>query len=116
MQNQKNKNIITITRNAAKKIKSLLKEKGEENYLGIRIGIKSGGCSGLSYFLEYSSHERKFDEVVEDKGIKIIIDKKAILYLLGSKVDYVEEKFKSGFVFTNPNKKSQCGCGKSFNV
>ena len=116
MQNQKNKKIVTITRNAVKKIKSLLKEKGEENYLGIRIGIKSGGCSGLSYFLEYSDGKRKFDEIVEDKGIKIIIDKKAILYLLGSKIDYVEEKFKSGFIFTNPNEKSQCGCGKSFSV
>lgn len=112
---QKNSNnILAITEKAANQIKSLTSKK--EDCFGIRIGVKSGGCSGLSYFIEYADDKRRFDEIVEDKGIKILIDQKAILYLLGSQMDYIEEQFKSGFIFTNPNEKSQCGCGKSFNV
>ena len=106
---------ITITDNAATRVQALLAQRGKPS-AGIRVGVKKGGCSGLSYVIEYADDLQKFDEVVEDKGIKVIIDPKAIMYLIGTEMDYVEEKMKSGFVFVNPNEKGRCGCGESFNV
>ena len=106
---------ITITDAAAERVQALLRER-EKPSVGIRVGVKKGGCSGLSYVIEYADDLQKFDEVVEDKGIKVIIDPKAIMYLIGTEMDYVEEKMKSGFVFVNPNEKGRCGCGESFNV
>lgn len=106
---------ITITDNAAARVQQLLGQRGKPS-VGIRVGVKKGGCSGLSYVIEYADELQKFDEVVEDKGIKVIIDPKAIMYLIGTEMDFVEEKMKSGFVFVNPNEKARCGCGESFNV
>ena len=83
---------------------------------GIRVGIRSRGCTGLSYTIEYADEVSEFDEVVEDKGVKVIIDPKAIMFLLGTEMDYKQEKFKSGFEFVNPNEKGRCGCGESFHV
>lgn len=82
----------------------------------IKVGIRSRGCSGLSYTLEYTDQIEKFDEVVEDKGVKVAIDAKAVMFLIGTEMDYVEEKLESGFRFNNPNEKSRCGCGESFTV
>lgn len=114
---------LTLTDAAASRIEHLL-SKRDKTSAGVRVGVRSGGCSGLSYMVEYADDVGEFDEVVSyPKGVeegkesfKVLIDPKAIMYLLGSEMDYVEEKFKSGFVFTNPNEKGKCGCGESFNV
>lgn len=106
---------ITISDAAAQRVQHLLSERGKPS-AGIRVGVKKGGCSGLSYVIEYADEVQKFDEVVEDKGVKVLIDPKAIMYLIGTEMDFVEEKMKSGFVFVNPNEKGRCGCGESFNV
>ena len=109
------KDIITITDKAAERIKFLLSKRDKPS-LGIRVGVKKGGCSGLEYIIEYADEQNKYDEVVEDKGVKVIIDPKAIIYLIGSEMDFVQEKIKSGFKFHNPNEKGSCGCGESFHV
>lgn len=107
--------IISISDNAAEKVKALLaiRDKPTE---GIRVNIKTRGCSGLSYDIEYAESVQKYDEVVEEKGVKVMIDPKAIMFLIGSIMEYEEGKFKSGFVFRNPNEKGKCGCGESFHV
>ncbi len=106
---------MSLTDEAANQVKKLLNSRGKES-LGIRIGVKSGGCSGLKYFVEYADAKNQFDEVINQKGVTIFIDPKALMYLLGTEMNYVEEQFKSGFTFTNPNEKGKCGCGSSFNV
>jgi iron-sulfur cluster assembly protein len=109
------KSVMSITDLAAKQIKSLLSNR-EATTLGIRIEVKSGGCSGKKYYIEYAQSKNQFDEVIEDKGVKIFIDPKALMYLIGSEMDYVDERFKNRFVFNNPNEKASCGCGKSFSA
>lgn len=109
------KQVMQLTDNAAEQVKQLLHKRGKES-LGIRIGVKSGGCSGLKYFVEYADEKKPFDEIINDKGVTILIDPKALMYLLGTEMDFVSEQFKSGFIFTNPNEKGKCGCGSSFNV
>jgi iron-sulfur cluster assembly protein len=109
------KNIITLTESASDRVKYLLEQRGKVS-LGIKVKVVSGGCSGLKYSIEYADEIGKFDEVIEDKGVKIIVDAKAVLHLIGSEMDYVEEKFKSGFIFNNPNQKGSCGCGESFHT
>ena len=106
---------ITISDNAAERIKFLLDSRDAPSE-GIRVGVKKGGCSGLAYTIEYADDIQKFEEVVEDKGVKVIIDPKASLYLIGTEMDYKEEKLQSGFIFINPNEKGRCGCGESFHV
>jgi iron-sulfur cluster assembly protein len=106
---------IQISDNAAARVKYLLESRGKPS-AGVRVGVKKGGCSGLSYTIEYADEVGKFDEVVEDKGIKVIIDPKAVMFLIGTTMDFVEEKMKSGFTFINPNEKGRCGCGESFHV
>ncbi|MCC2646489.1 MAG: iscA [Rickettsiaceae bacterium] len=107
--------IITISDNAAKRIEQLLAQRGKVS-LGIRVGVKAGGCSGLSYVIEYADEKKAFEEEIHAKGVNVFIDPKAIMYVLGSEMDYVEDKFKSGFTFKNPNEKGRCGCGESFRV
>jgi iron-sulfur cluster assembly protein len=109
------RNIITVTDDAIEQIIILLKSRGKESF-GIRIGVKSGGCSGFTYSVEYADSKGQFDEIVEVGDVKILIDPKAIMYIIGTEMEYVEGDFKSGFVFNNPNEKSKCGCGKSFGV
>ena len=106
---------ITITPKALEHVQHLLEQRGKPS-LGLRIGIKSGGCSGLSYIVEYADEKGQFDEMVKLAGVTVIIDPKAIMYLIGTEMDYVDGDFKSGFVFNNPNEKNKCGCGKSFSV
>lgn len=106
---------VTITPAALERIKELLDKRGKPS-LGIRVGLRTKGCSGLSYTLEYADEKQPLDEVVEFEGMTVLIDAKALMFILGTEMDYVEEKLQSGFVFRNPNEKGRCGCGKSFHV
>lgn len=107
---------ITITESALKKIKSLLNQVSG-NCMGIRLTLKEKGCSGLSYNLDYSNGENSNDEIFTiDEKTKIFIDSKAMLYLIGMEMDFIEDIIESGFVFKNPNEKGRCGCGKSFHI
>lgn len=107
--------MITLTEAAAARAKALLARSGKP-VQGLRIGVRTRGCSGLSYFVEYADAPKKFEDVVEDKGVKIFIDPASVMFVLGTVMDYVQDKIQSGFVFINPNEKSRCGCGESFNV
>jgi len=106
---------MTITEAAAERVKSMLAKRGKPS-VGIRIGVRSKGCSGMSYTLEYADEKSPFDEILEDKGVTVLIDPKATMFILGTEMDYVEEKMQAGFVFRNPNEKGRCGCGESFHV
>jgi len=109
------KQVITLTDNAASRIKDIM-SKGENKSLGVRVGVKSGGCAGMSYIMEYAKEINPNDEVIEDKGVKVFIDPGAIMYLLGTEMDYKKEQFSSSFIFKNPNETERCGCGESFKV
>ena len=109
------KQAMTVTDEAAKRIQALLAKRGKPS-AGIRIGVRSRGCSGLTYTLEYADTKGKFDEVVEDTGVTLLIDPKATMFIIGTEMDYVEDKLQSGFTFRNPNEKGRCGCGESFHV
>src|SRR5690348_14279249 len=106
---------MTVTEAAAGRIQALLAKRGKAS-VGIRIGVRSRGCSGLSYTLEYADEKGRFDEIVEANGVTVLIDPKAVMFILGTEMDYVEERLESGFVFRNPNEKGRCGCGESFHV
>ena len=110
-----NKQIIKLTENAASRIKEIM-STADKTTIGVRVGVTSGGCAGMSYMMEYAKEIRPDEEVVEDKGVKVLIDPKAIMYLLGTEMDYKKEKFSSQFVFKNPNETERCGCGESFKV
>ncbi len=107
--------MITLTEAAAKRAKDLI-AKSEKPVLGLRVGVDSRGCSGFSYVVEYAEEQKILEDVIEDKGVKIFIDPTAVMFLLGSEMDYVEDKFHTGFVFNNPNEKGRCGCGESFHI
>jgi iron-sulfur cluster assembly protein len=94
----------------------MLIARSNDPVAGLRISVSTKGCNGLSYVVEYAKGDSMMEEVVEDKGVKIYIDPMAIMYVLGSTMDYVEDKFHSGFVFDNPNETGRCGCGESFSV
>ncbi|GAB5470987.1 MAG: iron-sulfur cluster assembly accessory protein [Rhodospirillales bacterium] len=108
--------IVTLTEAAAQRVRGLMSKAEDSDVLGLRVGVKTRGCSGLSYFVEYAKEQKRFEDVIEDKGVKIFIDPTAVMFLIGSEMDYQEDKFQAGFVFTNPNETSRCGCGESFNV
>ena len=107
--------VMSVTPAAAERVKALIDGRGKPT-AGIRIGVRSKGCSGMSYTLEFADKQEPMDEVVDTQGIKLLIDPKASLFLIGTEMDYEEEKLKSGFVFKNPNEKGRCGCGESFHV
>tara|TARA_Y100001949_G_C15895180_1_gene289988 strand:- start:68 stop:403 length:336 start_codon:yes stop_codon:yes gene_type:complete len=107
------KRIITLSSNAANRIKKIMSSADKET-IGVRVGVKSGGCAGMSYIMEYAKSINPNEEVIEDKGVKVLIDPKAIIYLIGTEMDYKQDKFSSQFVFKNPNETERCGCGESF--
>ena len=107
--------VIKLSDNAANRIKEIM-SKADNSTIGVRVGVKSGGCAGMSYMMEYAKEAKKNEEVIEDKGVKVFIDSNAIMYLLGTEMDYKTDKFSSQFVFKNPNEAERCGCGESFKV
>ena len=107
--------IIKLSDNAVSRIKEIM-SKAENSTIGVRVGVKSGGCAGMSYIMEYAKDVRPNEEVIEDKGVKVFIDPAAIIYLLGTEMDYKKEKFSSQFIFKNPNETERCGCGESFKI
>ena len=104
--------IMTLTDIAAERVRNIM-SSSEDNITGIRIGVKNGGCAGMEYTMEYAASASPGDDVIEDKGVKLFVDPKAILFLLGTEMDYTTEKLSSGFRFNNPNQTSACGCGES---
>ena len=104
------KNVIKLSNNAADRIKQIM-STADKSTIGVRVGVKSGGCAGLSYIMEYAKEIKPNEEVIE-----VLIDPKAIMYLLGTEMDYKKEQFSSQFVFKNPNETERCGCGESFKV
>lgn len=109
------KPMLTLTDAAAERVKALI-ARSDDPVLGLRIGVDTKGCSGHSYRIEYAREKKPFEEVVEQNGVKLFVDPSAIMFLLGSEIDYAEDKLQSGFVFHNPNEKGRCGCGESFHV
>jgi len=107
--------VIKLSDNAANRIKEIM-SKADNSTIGVRVGVKSGGCAGMSYVMEYAKEAKKNEEIIEDKGVKVLIDANAIMYLLGTEMDYKTDKFSSQFVFKNPNETERCGCGESFKV
>ena len=107
--------VIKLSDHAAERIK-LIMSKAENSAIGVRVGVKSGGCAGMSYVMEYAKEAKPNEEVIEEKGVKVFIDPSAIIYLLGTEMDYKKDEFSSSFVFNNPNETERCGCGESFKV
>ena len=110
-----NNQVIKLTDKAALRIKEIM-SSADNATIGVRIGVKSGGCAGMSYIMEYAKEIKSNEEIIEEKGVKVLIDPKAIMYLLGTEMDYKKEKFSSQFVFINPNETERCGCGESFKI
>jgi len=104
--------LLTLTEAAAERLRQVL-ARAESPAAGLRIGVKNGGCAGMEYTMEWTDAATPLDEVVEDRGVRILIDAKAVLFLIGTEMDYQATALKSGFVFNNPNQTSACGCGES---
>ncbi len=107
--------MVTLTDRAIARVKELI-ARSEAPVMGLRIGVSARGCSGLSYSVEYANEAKRFEEVIEQDGVKVLIDPAAVMFLIGSQVDYEESRFSSGFTFINPNAAGACGCGESFFV
>ncbi|MGI9312675.1 MAG: HesB/IscA family protein [Alphaproteobacteria bacterium] len=108
-------NILTLTPKAIERIRYLVNQSSSQDNI-LRVGIEKGGCAGLTYSMDYISEIKEGDEIVDQNDVRVVIDPKAILYLLGTEMDYVEDKFSSGFKFNNPNEVSACGCGESVEI
>ena len=110
-----NKQVITLSQRAADRVKEII-AAARDPIVGVRIDVASGGCAGMSYVMEYAKKINLNDEVIEDKGVKVLINPKAVMYLLGTEMDYKKEELSSTFVFKNPNETERCGCGESFKI
>ncbi|GAB4531084.1 MAG: iron-sulfur cluster assembly accessory protein [Parvularculaceae bacterium] len=107
--------VVTLTERAAARAKEII-ESADGSYAGLRVGVKKGGCAGMEYTMDYARAVEPGDEVVEDKGVRILIEPSALLFLLGSEIDYVVDKLSARFVFNNPNQTDACGCGESVTI
>ena len=107
--------IIKLSDNAALRIKEIM-SSDENKSLGVRVSVKTGGCAGMSYVMDYTKEVNPNDEIIEDKGVKVFVDSSAVMYLLGTEMDYKKEELSSSFVFNNPNETERCGCGESFKI
>lgn len=103
---------MTLTDAAAARVNEII-SSSDKPIVGLRVGVRNGGCAGMSYTMEFAESINSLDEVIEDKGVKVLIDPKAVLFLLGARMDYRTDKLSSGFIFENPNETSACGCGES---
>jgi iron-sulfur cluster assembly protein len=106
---------VKLSDAAAARIREIM-TNAEGKYQGVRVGVENGGCAGMSYTMDYAETAQPFEEVVEDKGVKVFIDPKAIMFLIGTEMDFVQEKFGARFVFNNPNQTAACGCGESVSI
>jgi len=106
---------VTLTDAAAERVKEIMSD-ADSGVIGVKVGVKNGGCAGMEYTMEYAKEAAPLDEVVEDKDVKILIDPKAILFLIGTEIDYVAEKLSQRFTFRNPNQTDACGCGESVTI
>jgi iron-sulfur cluster assembly protein len=107
--------VVTLSDAAAARVREIM-AKAEKPYAGLRVGVKNGGCAGQEYVLEYASEAGPLDEVVEDKGVTILVEPKAVLFLIGTEIDYEVSKLAAKFVFRNPNETDACGCGESVTI
>ena len=107
--------VIKVSDNAALRIKEIMSSDENES-LGVRVSVKTGGCAGMSYVMDYTKEANPSDELIEDKGVKVFVDSAAVMYLLGTEMDYKKEELSSSFVFNNPNETERCGCGESFKI
>ena len=107
--------VVTLTDRAAERVREIM-ARAEKPYAGLRVGVKNGGCAGQEYVFEYAETAAPLDEVVEDKGVKILIEPKAVLFLIGTEIDYEVNKLSAKFVFHNPNETDACGCGESVTI
>jgi iron-sulfur cluster assembly protein len=107
--------LMTLTDAAAARVRQIM-ANADEPVAGLRVGVKNGGCAGMEYTMEWATEQKPFDEVIEDKGVKVLIDAKAVMFLLGTEMDFQVSALKSGFVFNNPNQTSACGCGESVQI
>jgi iron-sulfur cluster assembly protein len=104
--------VVTLTERAAERVRAIL-GGGDKPYVGLRVGVKNGGCAGSEYIFEYAEAADPLDEVVEDKGVRILVDPKAVLFLIGTQIDYETSRLSAKFTFNNPNQTDACGCGES---
>jgi iron-sulfur cluster assembly protein len=107
--------VVTLTETAAERVREIM-AKAEKPYAGLRVGVKNGGCAGQEYVLEYAESAGPLDEVVEDKGVTILVEPKAVLFLIGTEIDYEVNKLSAKFTFRNPNETDACGCGESVTI
>lgn len=107
--------VVTLSEAAAARVREIM-DRAEKPYAGLRVGVKNGGCAGQEYVLEYAETAAPLDEVVEDKGVRILVDPKAVLFLIGTEIDYETTRLASKFVFRNPNETDACGCGESVTI
>uniref|UniRef100_B0SXD7 Iron-sulfur cluster assembly accessory protein n=1 Tax=Caulobacter sp. (strain K31) TaxID=366602 RepID=B0SXD7_CAUSK len=107
--------VVSLTPAAAARVKEIM-DRADRPYAGLRVGVKNGGCAGSAYIFEYAAEKGPIDEVVEDQGVTILIDPKAVLFLIGTTIDYETTKLSSKFVFNNPNETDACGCGESVTI
>lgn len=105
--------VVSLTDAAADRVREIMSESEDGSVFGLRVGVRNGGCAGMSYTMEFAAEPAPFDEIVEDKGVRILIDPKAVLFLLGTRMDFRTERLSAQFVFENPNQTSACGCGES---
>lgn len=107
--------VVTLTEAAAARVREIM-EGADKPYVGLRVGVKNGGCAGQEYTLAYAEDVAPLDEVVEDKGVTVLVEPKAVLFLIGTEIDYVTDRLASKFVFRNPNQTDACGCGESVTI
>merc|ERR1712039_507938 len=111
------KQIMTVTSTAASRLQALMANRSCQDTIGVRVGLRTRGCNGMSYTMDYTDKVNKFDEVIDTPdGVKVVVDSGAVMFLVGTEMDFVSNEVGTEFVFNNPNKKSECGCGQSFNT